>query len=87
MKKKKAVTPKDRLKQLGVGLGLLMGSYLMAGLVNASPITHQRFSSNVTSGRVIVVVPSAVAEDVQNPADGQPNGAAPALEARPTLSL
>ena len=86
MQKKKVVTPQDRLKQFGVGLALLTGSYLMAGIVNASPITHQRFSSNASSSRVIVVLPDA--EDAQSPADVPAiDSAAPALDPSPTLSL
>jgi hypothetical protein len=41
-----------------VCLGLLAGSYLASGFINASPITREPFGST-QRGRVVVVTPEA----------------------------
>jgi hypothetical protein len=45
-----------------VAIGLLVGSYLMAALVNAAPVTQPAFRSTGRA-RVIVVVPRGESPD------------------------
>ena len=64
-----------------VAIGLLVGSYLLAALVNAAPVTQPAFRS---SGRVrvIVVVPRGDSPDAPS---SEPSEVPAATEARQSL--
>ena len=47
------------LKKFTVCLALLLGSYVVAALTNASPITQDPLSRGRSDSRVVVVAPSA----------------------------
>jgi hypothetical protein len=53
-----------------VAIGLLVGSYLMAALVNASPVTQPGFRSTGRV-RVIVVVPQTDVPSVPSPGSAE----------------
>jgi hypothetical protein len=64
-----------------VAIGLLVGSYLMAAIVNAAPVTQPAFRSTGRV-RVIVVVPREESSDAPQ---SEPSEVSPATEARQSL--
>ena len=48
-----------KLRTFSAGVGLLAGSYLLAGLVNAAPVSQPRFSAPRSRGTVVIIVPAA----------------------------
>lgn len=55
--------PDTPLKQAAFAAALLVGSYVAAGLVNASPVVQPRLSSHAPRGAVILVVPPSDVPD------------------------
>ena len=59
--------PDTPLKQAVFATALLAGSYVAAGLVNASPIVQPPLPNRSPRGEVILVVPPADAPDATSP--------------------
>lgn len=73
------------MKKAGLGFGILMGSYLIAGLINASPVTQSPLPASSSRVRVIVIAPESGLE--QAPVDVETSPDLPRVSDDPFQSI